>query len=152
MDGRETLKGSREHEDNEKKPIGMQRSPSSSYSDWHAYVWANNSPSVKNFWKDSLLCGVDSSFMSQKGTAAETGSYCMLRNFLFASKHCFIFFQQAKYPQAPEKKVGFTRWASFSTPSSIIASVPHFLLVHLFSEVSSYHQVKKGLLLWKLCV
>lgn len=136
-----------------KKNIGMQHSPSSSYSGWHAYVWANNNPSVKTFWKDSLLRGSNSSFTSQKGTAAETGSYCMLRNFLFASTHCFIFlFQQAKYPQAPEGKVGITRWASFSTPSSNIASVPHFLLVHLFSEVSSYHQVKKGLLLWKLCV
>lgn len=74
-----------------KQNIGMQHSPSSSYSDWHAYVWANNSPSVKTFSKDSLLRGVDSSFMSQKGTAAETGSYCMLRNFLFASNHCSIF-------------------------------------------------------------
>lgn len=100
----------------------MQHSPSSSYSDWHAYVWANNSPSGKTFWKDSLSPGVDSSFMSQKGTAAETGSYCMLRNFLFASNHCFIlFFQQAEYPQAPEGKVGVTRWAAFSTPSFIIA-------------------------------
>lgn len=37
----------------------------------------------KTFWKVSLVCC--RSVTSQKGTAADTGSYFMLRNFLFSS-------------------------------------------------------------------
>lgn len=73
----------------------MQHPPSSNYSDWHAYVWAklcaSRSPSGKTFSKVPLLCGVNSSSTSKKGTAADTGSYCMLWNFLSSSNHCFFF-------------------------------------------------------------
>lgn len=59
----------------------------------------------------SLWRGVDSSFMSQKGTAAETGSYCMLRNFLFASNHCFfVFFSASKVSTS----TGGEGWASLA--------------------------------------
>lgn len=39
-----------------------------------------------------FLCGVVSilHLHPKKGTAADTGSYCMLRNFLSSSNHCFF--------------------------------------------------------------
>lgn len=51
-----------------------------------------------------------------------------------SSLYLIIVFWQTKYPQAPEGKVRL--WASFAAPS-IDVSLPLFLLVHLFSQLST---------------
>lgn len=58
------------------------------------------------FWKVSLLGGVNSSLTSpKKGTAADTGSYCMLSNFLFPSNNCG-FFSANKVSTSTKGEVG----------------------------------------------
>lgn len=156
VDGRETLKGSKEHGD--KENIGMQRSPSSSYSDWHAYVWGNDMCVQVSIGKDLferfLFCVVSILHLHpEKGTAADMGSYCMLSNFLFPSNNWLVFFFSKQSIHKHQRR----SWASLPAyhflphPPSLL-TLPQFPLVLLISEFFPYHQVKKGLLLWKLCV
>lgn len=128
----------------------MQNPLSSTYSDWHAYVWAkvcaSRSPSGKAFWKVPLSCGVNSSFTSKKGTAADTGIYYRLWNFLSSSNHCF--FGKQSIHKHRRERLGCGHRLLPPPLSCFFAPIPAGPPV----LPAFYHQVKKGLLLWKLWV
>lgn len=85
------------------------------------------------FWKVSLLGGVNSSLTSpKKGTAADTGSYCMLSNFLFPSNNCVFFSKQSIHKHQRGSWATLPGYHFLPHPPSLL-TLPQFLLVLLIS-------------------